>query len=130
MMQTVKTNHSEGSRAASTIALLAGIWFFISPWVYGSYMMANSWNNWIVGAVVVILAAIRISTASLQMTQWMAWVNCLLGIWAFISPWVYLYTSSTGRFVNSLCVGVILFVAAISSALATPHAHGPMTTNA
>jgi len=130
MMATEKTSHPEGSRIASTIAMLAGIWFFISPWVYGSYTMANSWNNWIVGAVVVILGAIRMSADNLQTTVWMSWLNCLLGIWAFVSPWVYLYTNSRDRFISSLCVGVILFVAAISSALATPHGHQPMTTHA
>lgn len=126
---TEKQPHREAMKAASTIALLAGIWFFISPWIYGSYTLANSWNSWIVGAVITILAAIRLGSSELQATQWMSWINCLLGIWAFVSPWIYQYTGSTGRFVNSLCVGVIVFAAAISSAMATPHSTRPMVTH-
>jgi len=119
----------DGRKAASTIALLAGIWFFISPWVYSTYYMPNSWNNWIVGAVVVILAAIRMSMSDMAQTQWMSWINCLLGIWAFVSPWVYQYTGTMDRFVNSLCIGVILFIAALYSAMAAPHSHTPMPTH-
>jgi hypothetical protein len=37
-----------GIRAASVICLLAGIWLFVSPWVYGAYTSGNAWNSWIV----------------------------------------------------------------------------------
>ena len=117
-----------GVSVASTICLLAGIWFFISPWVYGTFHDANSWNSWIVGAVVVIIGAVRLSTP--MTTGGLSWVNCLLGIWAFVSPWVYGYTIETGRFINSLCVGVILFIAAIASATAASHTtHHPVVTH-
>jgi hypothetical protein len=119
----------DGRKAASTIALLAGIWFFISPWVYNAYRMPNAWNNWIVGAIIVILAATRMGASDMMHTQWMSWINCLLGIWAFVSPWVYQYTGMTDRFVNSLCIGVILFIAAICSAMVSPHSHTPMPTH-
>ncbi len=115
-----------GTKVASTISLLVGIWFFISPWVYGAAGVANSWNSWIVGAVVVILAAIRLSNPI--NTAAASWVNCILGVWAFISPWVYGYTLDHGRFINSLCVGVILFVASITSASSTPHTQHPVVT--
>ena len=115
-----------GTKIPSTIALLVGIWFFISPWVYGTAGVANSWNSWIVGAAVVILAAIRLSNP--MKTAALSWVNCILGVWAFISPWIYGYTVDHGRFMNSLCVGVILFVASIYSASSTPHTQHPVVT--
>jgi len=102
------------AKAASTIALLAGIWFFISPWVYGVSPSPDAWNSWIVGGLIIILAIIRL--ASPPMLSWVAWVNCPLGVWTFASPWIYGYTGSTGRFVNSLVVGIIVFIAAIRSA--------------
>jgi hypothetical protein len=111
--------------AASTISLLAGIWLFVSPWVYGTAM--NSWNSWIVGAAVVILAACRLGYP--MSTQALSWINCLLGIWTFASPWIYGYTVNQGRFINSLCVGVILFVASIASANSTPHSQHPIVTH-
>lgn len=125
---TENSTHTPVTRTASTIALLAGIWFFISPWVYGSYLISSAWNNWIVGIVITILAALRLSSNDLDSTQWMSWVNCLLGIWTFASPWIF--AESNGRFINSLCVGVIVFASAISSATARPHTSGPMPRHA
>jgi len=112
-VQTVKT--------ASIIALLAGIWFFLSPWVYGVMRMGNAWNSWIVGALMVGVAAVCFGNP-LRATN-LSWVNCLLGIWAFISPWIFGYTTEHGRFVNSLCVGVIAFIVSLVSAAKAHHHH-------
>ena len=62
MTPTTESKQTQAMKVASTIALLAGLWYFVSPWVYGVYAATNSWNNWIVGAVVVILAAIRLGS--------------------------------------------------------------------
>jgi hypothetical protein len=102
------------ARAASTIVLLAGIWFFVSPWVYGAYTHGSAWNSWIVGAIMFILGCIRISRPVYSTA--LSWWNMVLGIWAFCSPWIYGYTGNTGRFINSLCVGVIVFILSIVSA--------------
>lgn len=103
-----------GSRAASAVNILAGIWLFVSPWVYGAYGAANAWNSWIVGAVIAIFAVIQYNNPlGLKL---LSWINCVLGIWTFCSPWIYGYTGNTGRFINSLCVGVIVFLLAIRAA--------------
>jgi hypothetical protein len=52
-------------------------------------------------------------------------INMLLGIWTFASPWIYGYTGYTGRFINSLCVGVVVFAfGVIGSSM-----RQPVTTN-
>jgi hypothetical protein len=103
-----------GVKAASTIVLLAGIWYFVSPWVYSGYTHPNAWNSWIVGAILFILACIRVARPAYSTA--LSWCNMVLGIWAFFSPWIYGYTGNTGRFINSLCVGVVVFVLSIASA--------------
>lgn len=108
------TKQAAAARAASTIVLLAGIWFFVSPWVYGAYTNGSSWNSWIVGALLFILGCIRISRPVYSTA--LSWWNMVLGIWAFCSPWIYGYTGNSGRFINSLCVGVIVFIFSIVSA--------------
>ena len=113
-------------KAASTIVLLAGIWFFVSPWVYGAYTTGNAWNSWIVGAIMFILGCVRVSRPGRM--PGLSWVNALLGIWAFFSPWIFAYTRNTGRFINSLCVGVIVFVLAIVSATFTLKTTRKMST--
>ena len=113
-MNPAPPNALGGVRAASTIVLLAGIWFFVSPWVYGAFTNSNAWNSWIIGAVIFILGCIRVARPAYSTV--LSWCNTVLGIWAFCSPWIYGYAGNTGRFVNSLCVGVVVFVFSIASA--------------
>lgn len=105
-----------GAKTASAIVFIAGIWFFFSPWIYGGAGAADAWNAWIVGALLFIFGVIRVSRP--LATTGLSWLNALLGIWVFFSPWIYGYTANVGRFINSLCVGVIVFVLAIISARA------------
>jgi ABC-type Co2+ transport system permease subunit len=103
-----------GSKAASTIVLLAGVWFFFSPWIFGASGHGDAWNAWIVGALLFVLGVIRVSRP--LGTTSLSWLNALMGAWVFFSPWIYAYTTNTGRFINSLCVGVTVFVLAVVSA--------------
>ena len=96
---------------AAGLDLLIALWFFVSPWVYQSYHMANSWNSWIVGGVMAIIAAVCLGNHRAIAASW---VNVVLAVWVFFSPWIYSYTASTDRFVNSLCVGVVMFVLSLA----------------
>jgi len=126
---TPQKETSKLAKTASAISLLAGIWLFVSPWAYVSpwvrsaYMAPNVWNNWIVGALIFIFAASRFGEPT---HSWSSWINVLLGAWTFASPWIYGYTTSREWLINSVCVGVVVFVAAMLSASAHPHIHGPM----
>jgi hypothetical protein len=125
-------NHEQNMAAVKTTAtinLLAGIWLFISPWVYRTYMVSNAWNSWIVGALIVVFAASRLYN---PMIRGLGVVNLVLGAWTFASPWIYGYTGDTSRFVNSLCVGVVVFVLSIygsSVEMGHPTAPPPMRTS-
>jgi hypothetical protein len=114
-------DHAGMVKLASGLSLLAGIWFFVSPWVYGAYATRDAWNAWIIGFLIAVFAGMRFANP-LTMTA-LSWLNCLFGIWAFISPWIYAYRGHTGRFVNSLVVGAVVFLLSIWSATATPHTH-------
>src|ERR1700693_5514850 len=106
---SMETGYPNASKSGSSIVLVAGMWFFASPWVYGFYLLRGSLNNWITGAVITILAIVRLSTADLKRTRWISWINCLLAIWIFVSPWIEQYADNADRLINSMCVGVILF---------------------
>jgi hypothetical protein len=105
-----------GIRAASAICLLAGIWFFVSPWVYGAAGSGNAFNSWIVGAAIFLIGCLRVFRPAYS--TGFSWVNALLGAWVICSPWVYGYAVSMGRTINSLCVGVIVLVCALSAGIA------------
>jgi SPW repeat len=108
---------TNAAKAASAICMLAGIWLFVSPWIYGAG--ASAWNSWIVGAAVFMVGLVRMSTP--LATAGLSWLNMVLGIWVFFSPWIYGYVGNEGRFINSLCVGVIVFVLSIASVLGSRH---------
>ena len=121
-METRDDNTRLGAiKAASTICLLAGIWFFVSPWVYGAAAQPSAWNCWIIGGFMVLFGILRISRPAYSTA--LSWCNMVLGIWTFFSPWIYGYTGNSGRFINSLCIGVIVFVFSIASASMARRAH-------
>lgn len=103
------------TRVASLVCLIAGLWLFVSPWAYyGESNDANAWNSWAVGTLMFLCASARIVCPVYSMG--VSWANMLLGIWVFFSPWIYGYAASTGRLINSLCVGVIVAAFSIVSA--------------
>ena len=109
---------NNSSKLAAGINFLLGIWMFISPWVYGAAGTGSAWNSWIVGALIAIVAAFGLSNSREARSS--SWTNTILGGWLFFSPWIFAYTGNTGRFINSLCVGVVIVVLSIYSASARP----------
>src|SRR5215472_6136327 len=101
------------ARGASFLAVLAGLWFFLSPWIWGVYWNHTAWNSWIAGALIFIFAVSRMIHPGATI---LSWFNVALGVWTFASPWIFGYVDGTGRFVNSLCVGFIVFCTAIVGA--------------
>ncbi len=103
------TKHQTTSvRTAATISLLAGVWLFLSPWVYRVESIHSAWNSWILGILIVAFAATRISNP--LTTRGFSILNMLCGAWVFASPWLYLYSLDTHRMINSLCIGLIVFI--------------------
>ena len=48
-------------RSIEWLQLLAGVWLFIAPWALGFQSVTQAaWNQWIVGAVVIVFSAARL----------------------------------------------------------------------
>jgi hypothetical protein len=111
------------------LSLILGIWLFVSPWVYGGQGSAGALNGWIAGALIVILAAIRFGNAPGPLR----FVHSLLGIWVFVSPWVFGYAGDTARLINSLGVGMLVFFLSLGAEVtktrqkSAPFGHGSLT---
>lgn len=101
------------ARGASFITLLAALWLFFSPWIYGAYGNPNAWNSWIVGALIFVFAVTRMNRPA---ATGLSWLNSILGIWTFVSPWICGYSGNNGRLVSSLFVGLIVFCAGLAGA--------------
>jgi len=74
--------------------------------------MHDAWNSWIVGGVLAIASLVEMNTSMRSAANW-SWLSMLLSIWAFFSPWIFSYSPEMGRFINSLCVGVVSFALAV-----------------
>jgi uncharacterized membrane protein len=104
-------------RVECTISLIAGIWLFVSPWVYGSEHNLNSWNSWLIGGLIITCMWLRLAFPSSM--PGLSWFAACLGVYLFVSPWLYGYISNTGRWVNSMCVGIAIALSSICAAAAT-----------
>jgi SPW repeat len=87
------------------------VWLFISPWVLtttGSTKAAE--NAWIIGAAIFVVALIALGTPRYPTADW---VNVVLGVWLFISPWVLGYTGVKDGSWDAWIFGVITVVLAL-----------------
>jgi hypothetical protein len=101
------------ARTAAAICLILGCWFFVSPWVYGA-SRASSWNCWVTGAFIIFFSCFRVGKPAYS--TGLSWLVMIAGGWAAASPWTYNYVGDVPRFLNSLILGIIIFVLSIFSA--------------
>jgi hypothetical protein len=98
------------SRSGSSwVNILLGIWVIISPFVLAIHSPKGVWSNVITGAVVGILALIR---WSMHQPGW-SWLNLILGIWLFLSPFV-LFLSGAAIW-NNVILGIIIAALALNN---------------
>jgi hypothetical protein len=113
-------NESRPGAGTAGLTLILGLWYIVSAWVYGpkSSTAAAMWNSVVVGILIALFAAIRLNGRAPRPTA--RWLDLLLGIWAFFSPWIYGFVPNEPRFINSLCVGIIVFALSISNSGSRP----------
>jgi len=99
--------------------LVLAIWLFFSPWILAFAMPSGaggaasasnaSWNSWIFGVVLFVIAA----SAIVRLRAWEEWLNALIGIWLFIAPFVLGFTNVPGAAWSHWVVGVLVFIFAV-----------------
>jgi SPW repeat len=101
------------TRWPSWLNVIVGVWLFISPWVLGTTSdAATAWNAWVIGAAIFVVALIALgATASASTVA--PWVNVVLGVWLFISPWVLRYTDVSDGATNAWVFGVVTVLVAL-----------------
>jgi len=92
------------------VSLLLGLWLFISPWVrqYPDEFPSATWNAYILGAAIVVCAALAMSMPKI----WEEGVNFVLGVWLIVSPWVLGFSSYRNVTTSTVIVGVLVAVLA------------------
>jgi hypothetical protein len=93
---------------ASWLNLIAGVWLICAPGVlyFGSGIVTA---NAITFGVVTVLVAIW-SLASARTTHAPAWINLVIGVWMFISPWTLGYSTSGPALWNAVIVGGLMVI--------------------
>jgi hypothetical protein len=101
-------NRSELTTINIVNAILAAL-LFVSPWLIGFRdLQAASWNAWICGLAVFVLAV----AAMTELQEWEEWVNGALGLWTLVAPWVLGFASVATALWTHVGVGAAIAVLA------------------
>lgn len=101
-------------RVASFVSLLAGFFFFVTPWTFGRWMDLGAWNCHVAGGIVLALAGTRLLWP--LSFRGFSRANAVLAVWIALSPWIFGYTEHGARIANSLALGTALLVSSLLSA--------------
>ena len=98
------------------INLIAGIWLFIVPWLFGFARTGYSWDAFLFGAVMIVFPIL----ALIDKRMWEEWIDGIIGIWVFISPWVLGFSTNSAAIWNFLAVGFVVTILSIWNLALTP----------
>ncbi|WP_202962670.1 SPW repeat protein [Herminiimonas sp. CN] len=86
--------------------LVLGVWMFFSPWMlaYAAGMPLAAWNAVILGAAIVVFAAV----AMYMPRVWEEGLNMALGVWLIVSPWALRFTAERSAMMNAVVVGILV----------------------
>lgn len=99
------------SRWVDWANLILGIWLFISPWILHLAVpgAASPGNFWWAGGAIIIFALWALTA---PWARWTEWINGILAIWLFISPWVLGFADVPRAGWDAWAVGVVVFILA------------------
>lgn len=93
----------------NVVALIAGVWLFISPWALALLAPVAAWNFWVVGVLMVVVGVVALANPAMVETKYAA---LILGIWLFLSPWILGYSGVGNAAWNAWVVGLIAVIVA------------------
>jgi hypothetical protein len=98
--------------------LVLGIYLILVPALYSATSDGTaSWNSYILGTVIAILALWALSSPRVEGIEW---TNVVAGTWVLISPFALGFTDVTEVAANSYIVGALVL---ILSVIAQQRAH-------
>jgi hypothetical protein len=68
---------------------------------------ASSWNAWILGVLIVVVALWALAAPGSQVAEW---VNVVLGAWVFIAPWVLGFAGLAAAAWDAWIVGILVVI--------------------
>lgn len=102
------------TRGRAWTCLVLGVLIFGVPLAFAqtTEYAEFTYSNYVVGAIVVVLAAVSVWAAknSMKTLAWLEGVNALLGVWAIVTPFVY--PSDPNPMYANIVLGLVLVVVA------------------
>jgi hypothetical protein len=101
----------ENRRWQDGVMIVFGVWLFFSPFIlqYTSYTSPAAWNSYILGVAVTVVAI----TALVVPHLWEEWVNFVLAVWVFVSPWVLAFNTNDVATLNHVVLGLLIAIDAL-----------------
>ncbi len=109
---------NQDAKMLSGINAVLGVWLIIAPFVITYPNTVAMWNSIIVGAVVLILAWIRL--ANPVRAPGLSWINAILGLWLIVAPFVLGFSGTASTRWNDIVIGVAIIVFSVWRALTNP----------
>jgi hypothetical protein len=94
-------------RTLSAINVVLGVWLLIAAFTVAVSQQAY-WNDLLVGVLVLILAATRVSRPT-EGTKPASWVNAAIGVWLIAAPFILSYSANSEMW-NDVIVGMLVLI--------------------
>ena len=83
--------------------LVLALFLFVSPWLFAFAHGTLRIDTWVSAALVAIVSFI----ALVAFRDWEEWINCILGLWIALSPWILGFQHTAAMVVN-VAVGFLI----------------------
>ncbi len=112
------TYSSNSFAVPSGLNFAAAVWLIISPWILGfNDVTAMTWNVVISGAIVLLFSGTRLwGTGKIGP---LSWINAAIGVWVFISPWIFGDSGTANIVWDCVISGAVIFLLGAWSAMAS-----------
>jgi hypothetical protein len=90
------------------VNVIAGIWIFATPWMFGyTSETTASWNAWTLGVLIAVAGLWALAVPESHGAEWSLLV---LGVWVFVAPWILGVAGTAAIAWNAWVVGAIAAV--------------------
>src|SRR4029077_10652643 len=83
--------------------LVLAVFLFVSPWLFAFVHGTLRVDTWVSAALVAVMSF----GALIAFRDWKEWINCILGVWIAVSPWVFGFQHTAAMLVN-LAIGILI----------------------
>jgi hypothetical protein len=83
--------------------LVLAVFLFVSPWLFAFAHGTLRIDTWVCAVVVAVISFV----ALVAFRDWEEWINCILGLWIALSPWILGFQNTAAMVVN-VAVGFLV----------------------